>query len=112
MVLKDFLDSAMRRLGVSTGTDAATNQVPQEHVRLSNPWHSVAIQPGPKRCEAVTGRLGMRYLSRDAPKLPLKDCTEPACTCRYRHHDDRRLDGTALDRNGMPLPHPQRRDGD
>ena len=27
MVLKDFLDSAMRRLGVSTRTDAATNHV-------------------------------------------------------------------------------------
>ena len=112
MTFKDLLDSTMRRLGASAGTDAAMKHASQEHVRLSNPWHAVAIQPGPKRCEAVTERLGTRYLSKDAPQLPLRECTEPACTCRYRHHDDRRLDGTALDRNGMPLPHPQRRDAD
>jgi hypothetical protein len=32
----------------------------------------------------------MRYLSREAPPLPLKDCTSPECTCRYEHHEDRR----------------------
>ena len=53
-----------------------------------------------------------RYLSKDAPRLPLRDCTESGCTCRYRHYEDRRHEGVALDRNGMPLPHPSRRNTD
>ena len=111
MAIKDLLDAAKRRLAKSEPAEAP-QQAPREHVRVTNPWHSVAIQPGPKRCEAVTQLLGQRYLSKDAPLLPLKACTEPACTCRYRHHDDRRLEGTPLDRNGMPLPNPGRRDAD
>ena len=112
MAIKDLLDAAKRRLGKSAETPPELQQTPREHVRLSNPWHSVSIAPGPTRCEAVTKMLGERYLSKTAPLLPLKDCTESACTCRYRHHDDRRLEGTGLDRNGMPIPHPKRRNSD
>jgi hypothetical protein len=33
---------------------------------------------------------GQRFLSREAPQLPLKDCASASCTCRYQHHEDRR----------------------
>jgi hypothetical protein len=111
MAIKDLLEAAKRSLGKSE-VPAAAKQAPRENIRLSNPWHAVTILPGPKRCVAVTKLLNQRYLSKEAPVLPLKDCTEPACTCRYRHHDDRRLEGPTLDRNGMPLSHPRRRDSD
>jgi hypothetical protein len=110
-MLKDLLDAARRRLGLSAESNEPA-QVPREHIRLSNPYHAIAIHAGPKRCEAVKPLLGKRYLSKEAPRLPLKDCTEPACSCHYRHHDDRRLDGKPLDHNGVPLPHPGRRGND
>jgi hypothetical protein len=34
---------------------------------------------------------GTRFLSREAPALPLKNCVNDECTCHYAHHDDRRI---------------------
>lgn len=112
MAIKDLLEAARRRLGMSEDAPKIPNQAPTEHIKISNPWHAVSIVPGPKRCEAVNKLLGERFLSKQAPMLPLKGCTESGCTCRYRHHDDRRLEGTPLDRNGRPLPNPHRRGSD
>jgi hypothetical protein len=111
MAIKDLFDTAKRQLGLASPTTGST-QTPRDAVRLSNPWHSVAIQPGPKRCKAAGRLLGHRFLSREAPGLPLADCDETACTCRYRHHDDRRLDRVPFDRDGLPLTHPGRRASD
>lgn len=111
MAFKDLLKSAKRRLGLADAL-GELKDLPQEKIHLSNPWHAVTIQPGPKCCKAVEARLGQRFLSKDAPPLPLKDCTESACRCRYRHYDDRRHEGASLDRKGMPLPHPNRRVND
>jgi hypothetical protein len=62
-----------------------------EHVRLTNPWHAVSVVPGTSCCSAVREVAGKRYLSREGPpSLPVKGCPMVACTCRYRHHDDRR----------------------
>jgi hypothetical protein len=42
-------------------------------------------------CCSVCDPLGTRrFLLHEAPKLPIAGCTAPACTCRYRHHLDRR----------------------
>jgi hypothetical protein len=41
-------------------------------------------------CHAAQACKGKRYLSPEAPKLPLADCDAPACACKYRHFDDRR----------------------
>jgi hypothetical protein len=62
-----------------------------EHVRLGNPWHAVSIFPGNNCCAAARELTGTRFLSSETPPtLPLKGCSQLACTCRYRHHDDRR----------------------
>lgn len=111
MSFKDLLDKARNRLGLS-GPPSAFTQVPRENIRLTNPWHAVAIHPGPKRCKAVEALAGQKYLSKHAPTLPLRDCTEPQCSCRYRHYEDRRLEGVPLDEKGMPLPSPHRRNTD
>ena len=111
MSFKDLLDAARHRLGL-TDSPPEFSQVPQENIRLTNPWHAVAVQAGPKRCKAVEALTGNRYLSKDAPKLPLRDCTEPQCSCRYRHYEDRRHAGVPLDDNGVPLPNAHRRNTD
>ena len=55
-----------------------------------NPWHAVAIAPGPRACAAAGKLRDVRFLSREAPPLPLKACDSAQCTCRYEHFDDRR----------------------
>lgn len=110
-MIKDLLNAVQKKLAGPAKAKAAPAR-PAEPVRPPSRWHAVCIQPVGKRCEAATALIGKRFLSKDAPRLPLRDCDQPACQCRYRHHDDRRIEGHALDRNGMPLPHPVRRDGD
>jgi hypothetical protein len=55
-----------------------------------NPWHAVAIAPGHRTCAAARELRDVRFLSREAPTLPLKACDNPECTCRYEHFEDRR----------------------
>jgi hypothetical protein len=55
-----------------------------------NPHHAVTIVPGPRACAAARELRDHRFLSREAPVLPLKNCDSKECTCRYEHYDDRR----------------------
>jgi hypothetical protein len=55
-----------------------------------NRWHAVAILPGAGCCKAAESARGRRFLSTEAPLLPLRACDVGACTCKYRHHEDRR----------------------
>jgi hypothetical protein len=60
-------------------------------LRRSTPWHAVSVVAGPSCCEAARALSPSRYLSREAPRLPLPDCTSPAsCSCSYKHFVDRR----------------------
>jgi hypothetical protein len=54
-------------------------------------WHAVHVAPGKGACPAAIALGKRRFLSKEAPRLPLADCTSPdTCTCAYRHHKDRR----------------------
>jgi hypothetical protein len=53
-------------------------------------FHAVSIKPGPNACAAAHRFTGQRFLSAHAPRLPLPTCDAAQCTCRYRHHKDRR----------------------
>lgn len=58
--------------------------------RVANPFHAVSIVCGTGACSAAKSLGDTRFLSSDAPRLPLDFCTVEHCRCRYRHHDDRR----------------------
>jgi hypothetical protein len=58
--------------------------------RAAKAHHAVSILPGPQACAAAQALVSKRYLSREAPILPLKACDQGQCSCRYAHHDDRR----------------------
>jgi hypothetical protein len=60
------------------------------HHWISNPWHAVSVVPCQDACKAVRQSNRMRFLSNEAPTLPLAGCTSHACRCRYQHHNDRR----------------------
>jgi hypothetical protein len=53
-------------------------------------YHAVSIIPGENSCAAAHRFTGRRYLSQQAPRLPLPTCDAFHCTCRFRHHKDRR----------------------
>ncbi len=55
-----------------------------------NPYHCVEIHGGRDACEAARKLGKTRFLSREAPVLPLQGCNAPHCTCSYAHFDDRR----------------------
>jgi hypothetical protein len=56
----------------------------------SSEFHAVAINCNDSACDAAKALLGKRFLSNDAPRLPLDECTVPTCECRFRHYADRR----------------------
>jgi hypothetical protein len=78
----------------------------------SKRWHAVTIEPGRKACEAARKADGVRFLATEAPRLPLADCDAPACTCHYRHYDDRRADDPIGIEAKDLLSQPMRRDND
>lgn len=55
-------------------------------------YHCVEVKTGLHACETAHRLGGVRYLSDEAPVLPVSGCTAHKCTCRYVHHDDRRDD--------------------
>ncbi len=61
--------------------------------KTANPFHSVTIVTGPRACAAARALSDRRFLSREAPALPLKACDCAGCSCRYEHYDDRRKSG-------------------
>lgn len=62
-----------------------------EHVYLANPWHAVAIFTSRPNCPVCGKYKGVRFLAKEAPGLPLKDCPDPkACNSIYKHFPDRR----------------------
>ena len=68
---------------------APTAAAPVSH--RSTPWHAVSIVTRPECCRAAEELRTQRFLSAEAPRLPLAGCTMGQfCTCSYKHHADRR----------------------
>ncbi len=81
----DLLNRARSLFGRAEAAPAAV--APKKPVQH---FHAVTIAAGPRACAAARQLQDQRFLSRDAPPLPLKDCTCSNCECRYEHYDDRR----------------------
>ena len=60
----------------------------------------MSIQPADDGCHLAESVQEQRFLSDEAPGLPLPDCGAIDCRCRYVHHADRR--GSARDRRLGP----------
>jgi hypothetical protein len=59
--------------------------------RRVSPWHAVSILSSESSCPAARALRAARFLSSEAPRLPLAQCGCPgACPCAYKHHADRR----------------------
>ncbi len=76
---------------------------PAPATRRPEPWHSVSIVSRVSICDAAWQRRSQRYLSREAPRLPLPECDRSeACRCVYRHHSDRRAGPRRASESGGP----------
>jgi len=115
-----FLD-ALRKWSQPEGAKPATavkphrptpKPAPAAPLPKSKRWHAVTIEPGRKACEAARKADGVRFLAMDAPRLPLAGCDALACTCHYRHYDDRRADDPIGIEAKDLLSQPMRRDND
>lgn len=58
----------------------------------SKTFHCVEVHKGIHACKAVQDLGSTRFLSDEAPHLPVPGCTAAQCTCSFIHHDDRRDD--------------------
>jgi hypothetical protein len=66
-------------------------------------YHAVSIRHPSRCCQAVKQLDEQRFLSTEAPSLPLARCNLPSqCKCRYRHHTDRRDDARRDVDFGLP----------
>jgi hypothetical protein len=63
------------------------------------------ITATPAACDAAQACKGKRFLSSNAPLLPLAGCDVMRCDCRYRHYDDRRAGPRRQDEKSVvPVP--------
>jgi hypothetical protein len=78
--------SGRRRKPLATPEPARTTSASR-----TNPYQAVAIIACSRGCAAVAQVQGVRFLARQAPRLPLPDCDRPGgCACRFEKHADRR----------------------
>ncbi len=86
-----------RKKGVFKGRSGA--------VGVRDLFHGVAIETprGDRMCRAAAAIVGQRFLSEDAPLLPLPDCDMPReCRCVYQHFTDRRTERRRESDIGLP----------
>jgi hypothetical protein len=58
---------------------------------FTQPWHAVSVVGDSVACPATGALRDTRFLSDEAPRLPLPECSSPwRCKCIYRHFSDRR----------------------
>lgn len=61
-------------------------------------FHAVSICMDASPCHAIRKYAGLRLLSGEAPALPLPDCDQRDCSCRFEHYTDRRSGDNRRDR--------------
>jgi hypothetical protein len=62
---------------------------------------AVQIRPRGNACRAARLLEGHRFLAKNAPALPLRECTAARCACTFSKLPDRRSDGRRLDHGGL-----------
>jgi hypothetical protein len=86
----------------------APNRPPQQaKTRAAQPsraggrFGAVQIRARSNVCGAARALEGQRFLAKDAPSLPLADCTAAQCSCSFTKFSDRRTDGRRLEHGGL-----------
>jgi hypothetical protein len=64
-------------------------------------FSGVEIRTRRNACRAAHALEGQRFLAKDAPALPLTNCTSVQCSCVFSKLADRRTEGRRLDHGGL-----------
>jgi hypothetical protein len=62
---------------------------------------AVAIRVRKGACDAARALEGQRFLAKDAPPLPLPQCTSAQCSCGFAKLSDRRTEGRRFELGGL-----------
>jgi len=86
-----FFKNRVEDQGAKTARSTKTKAKKTEQEDTGNEFHgvSIAFAEG-QACAAARDLQGKRFLSAEAPLVPLPGCDAEDCRCRYQHHDDRR----------------------
>jgi hypothetical protein len=83
-----FSTSAKRIAGQSR---IATSSHSARPAHIPKKWHAISVDAKALSCMVAQDLRKKRFLSKEAPALPLEGCTKRSrCPCTYKHHDDRR----------------------
>jgi hypothetical protein len=94
-------ESAQDRYTARGRSSASGRQVEAATKPAAPLYAGVEIRVRDTACEAAVAMSGRRFLTNEAPALPLAGCTVPHCTCAFvkfsdRRTEDRRLEHSAL----------------
>lgn len=62
----------------------------QAQAQDHNPYQSLSLMLPIAHCNAASSLADKRFLKREAPSLPLKECDKATCKCGFMKHTDRR----------------------
>ena len=80
--------------GKSASNEKKTASAAEAKPVSASKYHAVSIRTAGRSCTAAISMEGQRFLSNEAPSLPLADCDRPdQCKCRFAHYKDRRSGG-------------------
>src|SRR5262245_44551845 len=74
---------------------------PAPRTKLGGRFSAVQIRARAGACKAAQLLQGHRFLAKDAPILPLRECKADRCTCTFSKLPDRRSDGRRLEHGGL-----------
>jgi hypothetical protein len=86
---------------VSRRRAATTDRVPAKAKPAGGRFGAVEIRVRAGACQAARALEGRRYLSKEAPALPLPACTVAQCSCKFTKWSDRRAEHRRLEHGGL-----------
>ena len=99
ILVSNLFDFSGQKKSVTAEPETAAPDPEPEYHEITR-WRSVKISPGTRCCDYAGILSGKVFLLSEAPPLPLVNCAETNCSCRYIYLDDRR---SGSDRRTGPI---------
>jgi hypothetical protein len=86
---------------VSRRDPAPKQPPPAARKKAGGRFSAVEIRPRGSACAAAHQLKGRRFLAKNAPTLPLRECAADRCACTFSKLRDRRTDTRRLEHGGL-----------
>lgn len=91
----------LKTFGLAGGESAQDRIARRAESASEKQFHAVSVSLGANCCDAIKQFTDTRFLTTEAPKLPLEACDKTQCSCRFRRHADRRRESRRLADSGV-----------